>query len=556
MTTNYLDAKRLQGLSEDTVETLTLSDDFSSYADQASADAVWVSNNNTYARVNVTNDNLAYTFNVGDTFLAISKDLTTVNNSAFVIRFKLRFSTLTTGNTNAPFMDIGLSSTQNTTMATSTNRIYMRLKFDTDDKKFGGIDSFNSSISDDDGDDSQAFVPVISTNYFFEIARTSDTAYTIKRYSDSTYATVSQTSSGSCDSGLTNLIYFNISTHAGGTAGNITGTFDDFKFWNGVTSVTILAKPTNVQTNSIFEETDISAKYWYDGSVWLRNGSPSVSKIGVFGGSNAPNIYTTNYETLNLSTNVWTSSGSLTAARARTGTGSTISDAYVIGGQSSSYSSTVEKINWSTNGMTSTSDTTYAPSHTSANAPTFCQILSYYYASYFTNTRKYTYTNNSSVAGTSLSYSHAFNSAWGDKNAGYVTNGYNNGSNHTEKYTYSSDTVTQMSNPPNSNTGASGGHSGNKTTGVQCDSTNAHLYNLSTDVWTTNGFTGMQSVTSGTAVGSTFEDYYMMGTSTNDKNTMKKNYSSNTYTSVASFANKHNGDATSGACNDNWGVNY
>ena len=218
----------------------TFEDDFSSYADQASADAVWVSNNTSKVRVNITNDNLDYTFNVGDTFLSISKDLTTVSNSAWVCRFKLRFSTLTTGNVNAPFMYCGLSSTVNSTEASTVNRIYMMLKYDSDDQKFGGLDTFGTntySTFENDGDNPQAFSPVISTDYFFEIVRTLDTAYTVKRYSDSSYSTVSQTSSGTCDAGVTSLRYFNISTHAGGTAGNITGTLDDFKFYNGVTSV-------------------------------------------------------------------------------------------------------------------------------------------------------------------------------------------------------------------------------------------------------------------------------------------------------------------------------
>ena len=217
----------------------TIIDNFTTYSSQAAADLVWVSNNTTKVRVNITNDDLDYTFNVGDTFLSISRDLTSASNTTWLCRFKLKFSTLTTGNVNAPFMDIGLSSTQNTQQAAAVNRIYLRLKFDTDDKKFGGMDTFNSGISEDDGDDPQAFEPVISTDYFFEIVRNSSTTYTIKRYSDSTYATVSQTSSGTCDSGLTSLRYFNISTHAGGTPGNITGTFDTFKFYNGVTSPTI-----------------------------------------------------------------------------------------------------------------------------------------------------------------------------------------------------------------------------------------------------------------------------------------------------------------------------
>ena len=218
----------------------TFEDDFSSYTNQTDADTAWVTNNTSKVRVNITNDNLDYIFNAGDTFLSISKDLTTVSNSAWICRFKLRFSTLTAGNVNAPFMYCGLSSTVNSTEASTVNRIYMMLKYDSDDQKFGGLDTFGTntySTFENDGDNPQAFSPVINTDYFFEITRTLNTTYTVKRYSDSSYSTVSQTSSGTCDAGVTSLRYFNISTHAGGTAGNITGTLDDFKFYNGVTSV-------------------------------------------------------------------------------------------------------------------------------------------------------------------------------------------------------------------------------------------------------------------------------------------------------------------------------
>ena len=531
MTINYLDSKRLQGLSTDVANIPLLEDTFTSNVNWTQV--------GTNTSISGGTANINNPASNGDYIYATLPSSLSGN-------FILHFDWYTTGSPRGNGENVYLSSAQEGFWVNSSAT---KIGF----SMYNGYTYLQGWQSNGYiGYDIETPMTFTNDTWYYGTLQRVGTVYTLDFYTNSTRTTSygnQLTFTGTANNALQYLI---IGSHS--DSWNKNAKVDNVKVFN-TTSLT--NKPTNVQTNSTFEQTDTPARYWYDGTVWKNNGSPSVSKIGVFGGSNAPNAYIANYETLNLSTNVWNSSGSLTSARARTSTGSTISDVYIIGGQNGSgYHATVEKINWSTNGMTSTSDFTYAPSHTSANAPTFCQILSYYFASYFTNSRKYTYANNSSVAGTSLSYHHVFSSAFGDKTKGIITNGNSTGANHTEMYTYASDTVTQKANPPSSSSGVSGGHSGNKTTGVQCDSTNAHLYNLSSDVWTTNGFTGMESVAGGTAVGSTNEDYYMMGTSTSVTNTKKKNYSSGVYTSLVSFANNHTIDTVSGACNDNWGVNY
>ena len=44
-------------------------------------------------------------------------------------------------------------------------------------------------------------------------------------------------------------------------------------------------KPTNVQTNSLFEQTDNSIRYWYDGNNWMNNPTR-----GVFMGGSGTNV--------------------------------------------------------------------------------------------------------------------------------------------------------------------------------------------------------------------------------------------------------------------------
>ncbi|MFM7795576.1 MAG: hypothetical protein ACKO7N_02320, partial [Candidatus Nitrosotenuis sp.] len=60
MAITYLSGNRIQGLSTDTLETPTLSDDFSSYGTQAAADAVWPTSNTSFHRVNISSDKIDF----------------------------------------------------------------------------------------------------------------------------------------------------------------------------------------------------------------------------------------------------------------------------------------------------------------------------------------------------------------------------------------------------------------------------------------------------------------------------------------------------------------
>ena len=75
----------------------TFRDDFTIYADQTEADTSWVSTDNTRVRVNITNDDLDFNFNLASTNLAISHDLGAgnVSNERWVLQAKINFTTLT-----------------------------------------------------------------------------------------------------------------------------------------------------------------------------------------------------------------------------------------------------------------------------------------------------------------------------------------------------------------------------------------------------------------------------------------------------------------------------
>jgi hypothetical protein len=74
-----------------------------------------------------------------------------------------------------------------------------------------------------------------TTTYYAEMKRTSATSFTVTLYSDSSYSTSLGTSTLTISSGITGLRYFKIMGYS--TTGGLVGTFDDFEFYNGVSTI-------------------------------------------------------------------------------------------------------------------------------------------------------------------------------------------------------------------------------------------------------------------------------------------------------------------------------
>jgi len=85
MTIKYLDSKRVSGLSTDVADTATMSDDFTSYASQSAADAVWVPSEATAGlfEVDIVNDNIEINFTTAEASAEeeLYRDLTSVSDS-------------------------------------------------------------------------------------------------------------------------------------------------------------------------------------------------------------------------------------------------------------------------------------------------------------------------------------------------------------------------------------------------------------------------------------------------------------------------------------------
>ena len=266
MTIKYLDSKRISGLSTDVADTATMSDDFTSYASQSAADAVWVPSEATAGlfEVDIVNDNIEINFTTAEASAEeeLYRDLTSVSDSSWVMRFKLDTTAITNVSSGAFTHMYGISSVSGDYNVTQDSII------------FGFQVTTGSTVAlfaaySNNGNQDNNLVQSDFTHggaveiLYIEIVRLSTTSYRITLYSDSEYTQVIESKTLAVVSTVANLRYMKFNYRDGtGGSGALSQTIDDVSFYNGVSSLS--SKPTNVQDNSILVEKDTGKRYWFD----------------------------------------------------------------------------------------------------------------------------------------------------------------------------------------------------------------------------------------------------------------------------------------------------
>ena len=111
---------------------------------------------------------------------------------------------------------------------------------------------------------------VTTGDCYIEITRQSTTTGVIKVGTNSDYTSNTSYTISNLPSTVTGLRYIQIgnSNHGtGGTGYTLIGNVKSIKVHNNITTV---SKTANIQTNSIFEETDTGKHYIYNGSAWTE----------------------------------------------------------------------------------------------------------------------------------------------------------------------------------------------------------------------------------------------------------------------------------------------
>ncbi len=178
---------------------LFLDEDFTSYATQGEADAVWVTNDNARARVDIAQDRLNFdllrTGTAGEVVIARTF-AQAMNDAEWVMRTEIEFSLIATSNLSIHF----LNGQNNAGGATSQISMAMAWQVDNFISK---VDCFNV-VPNAGQEGNENFVISINTRYFCEVIRTSGTTYNIRMTTNSDYTGGSQFF-GTCDVNINSL---------------------------------------------------------------------------------------------------------------------------------------------------------------------------------------------------------------------------------------------------------------------------------------------------------------------------------------------------------------
>ena len=171
---------------------------------------------------------------VNGTNTASAYDLTSISDTAFVYRYDVNFTTLTSLDANLPAAIMGLASGNQTVVFTGVQDI-LAIEW-----QYGSIAknyyAFGSDGGVFDSDSSVALAWATSTDYFFQGIRLSATSFSMSRYPDNSYSSASDSVTNTIASTIQGLRYAKIQNYDGASGGVMTGTMDNFKFANGVTT--------------------------------------------------------------------------------------------------------------------------------------------------------------------------------------------------------------------------------------------------------------------------------------------------------------------------------
>ena len=247
MAITYHAGRRIQGLSTDIANTLTLDEDFSTYTTQGEADAVWIPTN-TSTDVNLTTDQVEIrtSTTAQGGYISLNGG-SSISDSEWICRFRFKI------NTKQPCVII-VSDNTSTDSTTLIDGIGLRI---TDTTSYLDVECPNGEASTSATIDHRFTHTPANQEYYIEIIRLSESSCKVNLYEDA-YSTLIESSGNITGiSGITSLKYLVFQSRGTNTQNT---DIDDIQFYNGVSSLS--NKPTNVQSGSRFEETDTRKIYY------------------------------------------------------------------------------------------------------------------------------------------------------------------------------------------------------------------------------------------------------------------------------------------------------
>src|SRR3990170_234624 len=159
----------------------------------------------------------------------------TINNTAWVLRFSVEFTTLVESLSNVLFIGIS-DSNQTTGSGSAQDGLWLGLQHTVLFHRVGSMDTDASLPASASFDNFTDYALSTGVKYYVEIKRTASNSYAIGLFSDSNYTASILTATGTCPVGVTGLRYIKVMNQSTITqTGNFQGTIDDVQFWNGTT---------------------------------------------------------------------------------------------------------------------------------------------------------------------------------------------------------------------------------------------------------------------------------------------------------------------------------
>jgi len=270
------------------LKTATLTDDFTSYANQGEADAVWVPVGANPVQVNVTTDVIDWDFKADNTNNACAFDIQTALGSGinasdtnWTLRWKMIVANNTQTGSTVNYGHVGLFDTdQSVDEDSASDYICTRfLRGSIASQNNPLIDSGDAKIPSSDAFGDVEFVgDMVVGTLFYELKRTSATTYECTQYSDAGYTTVVERVSSSCSASIVNLRYIKIQGRdALDPGGTLDGTIDDIEFYNGESVIT---RWINMSGDKVVVNTGTCVMDWDSSGATLYNEGMVADVLG------------------------------------------------------------------------------------------------------------------------------------------------------------------------------------------------------------------------------------------------------------------------------------
>jgi hypothetical protein len=245
--------------------TVTVSDDFSSTSGWTQLDS---------AKIGIDTSNERLDFDIELQTIDNAYRTIPTGGSTWVMRYKLRFTTLTASSGSGIYFVVDISD-DGTTAGNNyaTGSIGIILDFDDGNNK--ALKLFGHGVTAD-----EIFVPVINTDYYVEVLKTGSTTATATIGTDS-YGGVANGGSGSI-TGITastaqdTFAVRNRGTSSGSSGHSVVGYIKDFQYYNGVTSILPYPKPRGQHFWEYFLGSTLNSRWSSHGS-----GSASITDDGL-----------------------------------------------------------------------------------------------------------------------------------------------------------------------------------------------------------------------------------------------------------------------------------